>query len=456
MSEHSILRPAGHLPRKADSRPEQEGTPILVEDDKLSNLSNLLRTLGAVIIIAAASIFLIQNWGHGNDIQRYLMLLAFSGVLSAAGFFCGLRLHESKGARTLLGLAVAVVPIHFAVLGGLLYSQFPWDGLSVILPEFATWVAPSKASALATVGISIALLAPMVYLSLLSLGRTKARELSMVFFGLNLALLLPVRNPDWTALLVALGGLLIAYVELRIFCRETSLQTFEGRFLRLMNVVPLALLTVRGLKFYVFSDLLAAAILGSVALLAFTLGPQLSRVERSQKLMQFASVIPAGLSWSILAANLVDLLNLHSHWVIPFATLPFSGLLLMISLGSVGDGTGFRRAAAVVALLGVSTHLLVCPGLASSLICLSIGVACLIYGCLVQQKTIFFSGLACIVLGLGYHFKYAIRLYSISNWGSLAMAGVVIIILASLIERHYQTLLNKAAGLRRQMKGWDY
>lgn len=280
--------------------------------------------------------------------------------------------------------------------------------------------------------------------------------MSIVFFGLNLALLLPIRNPDWTAILVGLGGILIAFVEIRIFSHESSLQTFEGRFLRLMNAVPLALLTVRGLKFYVFSDLLVASILGCMALLAFTLGPQLSRVERSQKMMQYASAVPAGLSWCILAANLVDLFNLHSHWVIPFATLPFSGLLLAVSLISIGNGTGYRRAAAVVALFGVSTHLLVCPGLASSLICLIIGVACLVYGCLIQQKTIFFSGMVCIVLGIGYHFKYAIRLYSISNWGSLAITGVVIIILASLIERHYQSLLNKANSFRRQIKGWEY
>ena len=111
--------------------------------DQATLLPKMLRALGAIIITACASIFLFQKWGLGNDIQRYFFLLGFTIVLTAGGFFCGLKLNESKGARTLLSLTIAIAPVNFVVLGGLLYSQFAIGGGLHFLPSFATWVAVS-------------------------------------------------------------------------------------------------------------------------------------------------------------------------------------------------------------------------------------------------------------------------------------------------------------------------
>ena len=61
-----------------------------------ATLSEALRILGAGVLLASMSVFLLQGWSEGNDIRRYLLLLAQTGLLGAAGFaFVPLRGDES-------------------------------------------------------------------------------------------------------------------------------------------------------------------------------------------------------------------------------------------------------------------------------------------------------------------------------------------------------------------------
>jgi len=41
-----------------------------------ATLSEALCVLGAAVILASMSVFLLQGWNEGNDISRYLLLLA--------------------------------------------------------------------------------------------------------------------------------------------------------------------------------------------------------------------------------------------------------------------------------------------------------------------------------------------------------------------------------------------
>ncbi len=75
---------------------------------KMQGLSRLLRIVGATVLMAAASVFLFQQWGAGNDVARYASLAGMTLLISIAGFLCGSRLGESKSARTLLGLVLSV------------------------------------------------------------------------------------------------------------------------------------------------------------------------------------------------------------------------------------------------------------------------------------------------------------------------------------------------------------
>ena len=105
----------------------------------LDALTRALRIAGAALVVASASTFMLQHWGAGNDLIRYAMLVGQALLLAAAAYFVGLTLREGRSARTFLALVLATIPVSFAVLGGLVYSQFHVEGMAV-LPSYATWI----------------------------------------------------------------------------------------------------------------------------------------------------------------------------------------------------------------------------------------------------------------------------------------------------------------------------
>ncbi len=418
-------------------------------------LPKLLRIIGAGIIFSCASIFLFQRWGGGNDIQRYLLLLAFTTALTAGGFFCGLKLKESKGARTLLGLTLAVTPVNFAVLGGLVYSQFAIGGVNASMPTFATWMAPSPGAAIAIAAAGSLALAPLCYISFLTMGRNRARSLTVCYFLSNLTLLVPTRQPDPVGILMIISVIGVLFCERHCFRNETSLKTTEGRFARAMPWVPALLLIGRTGYFYYPSELFTGCIFAATALFGFTILPTITEQVHIKKTMQVISSGFAIASWICFANVIFKAMSLNNHWTIPLCTLPSAALLLTLSFFAVGDGAGYRRSGAIIALAGVSANLCFFPGLLASFICLLTAVLVLVYGYIVEQKAIFFSGIVGVAVGLGYHLKYALSFYSLTNWSSLAITGIAIIILASVIERNPNQIIDKAHAFRKRIQGWN-
>lgn len=418
-------------------------------------LPRFLRFLGAGIVVTCASIFLFQRWGVGSDIQRYLLLLAFTFVLTAGGFFCGLKLMEGKGARTLLGLTLAVTPVNFAVLGGLLYSQFAMGGVSSNMPKFATWIAPTPGAAIMTAVAGAVVLAPLCYISFLTMGRNRAKSLSTCFFLSNMVLLVPTRQPDPVGVLMVLTIIGLTWCETRYFRCEATLQTLEGRLARGLMWVPPLLLIGRTGYFYYPSELFSACILAAAAVFGFVFLPSLTKQMHVKKILQGMGVISAIASWLCFADVISKTFSLEMHWTLPLCTLPTAAMLIVISFYSLGGGTAYRRNAALIALGGVTANLFLFPGLFTSFVCLLTAGLILVYGYVDEQKIIFFSGIAGVIVSLGYHLKLALSFYSLVNWGSMAMTGVAIIILASFIERQQGQLREKAQVFRKRLQGWS-
>jgi len=418
-------------------------------------ISKILRSIGAIIIVVSASTFLFQHWTPGSDLQRFLLLLGFTSVLSIGGLFCGIKLKESKGARTLLGLTLAVTPVNFAIMGALLFSQFSFDGAFNALPGYATWIAASPGMAvLATLG-GIAVLAPLAHFSFLTLGHNRAKLLSTTFLISNLVLLVPTRQPNIIAGLLLLLIAVLTCNELRSFRQETTLNTFEGRLSRGLLWLPALILVGRGCYFYPPSQLLISAILSASALLSFFLFPQLTSNKTWRQGLQACGAVFASAAWINLAELLSHSWHIDDHWALPLISLPIAMMLTKLSRYTVGIGRNYRSAAAIVAILGATANLLILPGLLTAILCLTIAIGILIYGYLVEQKVIFFSGAIGTLLGIGYHLKSAINHFSLTGWSSLMIIGVLSIIGASLLEGNNGRLREKTMQIRNTLKGWE-
>ena len=196
-------------------------------------LTRALRIAGAALVVASASTFMLQHWQGGNDLGRYAMLVGQSLLLAAAAYFVGLSLREGRSARTFLALVLATMPVSFAVLGGLVYSQFHLEAAQT-LPSYATWIAPNPQSAVLAVVATLIVLVPLAAVSFVALARKEARALSVAFFAANLLVIVPVRQPLVVVLLAGAALIALLRLELTRFGASAQLDTVEGKLARVM------------------------------------------------------------------------------------------------------------------------------------------------------------------------------------------------------------------------------
>lgn len=412
-------------------------------------LSGILRAIGAGILLSSASAFLFQGWATGNDLARYAALFGLTAVLAAAALVCGVAIREGKAARTLLAVALAMVPVHAAVLGALLYSRFAWDStIGGRVPAFGVWVAPSDPAALLVAAGGLTLLLPIVYLAARALVPPLAVRLAAAVAAVNLPLLLPVRDPDATALMVAASTAALLGLELRWTPREPSLRTFEGRLVRLLLAVPALIALGRAHLYDPTPALLHGIALLCLAATMFALARRLSESEAIVDAVELVTLAPAAMGWYLVTTHLPGGPTLL--WL----TLPPAAVLLGLSTWSARGGRNYRRIAAGVAVTGAAGHQLLDPGVGASLICLGVGIAAFGYGFYVRQKLILAAGLAGGALGLVHQVRYALEIFDWSRWGSLAVVGLSTVLAAALLERYQEQALSWAAGVGRRIHSW--
>jgi hypothetical protein len=138
-------------------------------------------------------------------------------------------------------------------------------------------------------------------------------------------------------------------------------------------------------------------------------------------------------------------------------SLLYAGAVTGLSLlaGEASWGARFRRSAACVAVGGTGLNLVFFPGAFASIACLVASIATLSYGFLTERKAIFVAGAGGVLFASAHHLRDALSVYAFSHWGSLAILGVIVILAASLLERHWALLVAHAMAFRRRFAGWE-
>jgi len=147
------------------------------------------------------SLFLLNGWSDGNDIQRYLKLLGQTGLLTAAGLILSFALKENKGARIFFGLSLISVVANFMILGALTYSMFQLDGSLMQYPSMVTWKAVNASTFWPIFGVAVTLLSVLTRFSFSVFARNISGPLSISFLLLCSLLLVPVRSSIIASLL---------------------------------------------------------------------------------------------------------------------------------------------------------------------------------------------------------------------------------------------------------------
>jgi hypothetical protein len=427
--------------------PEPKPAPVSTFDPDA--LTRALRIAGAILVVASASTFMLQHWQQsGNDLIRYAMLVGQSLMLAAAAYFVGLTMREGRSARTFLALVLATIPVSFAVLGGLVYSQFHLETVAV-LPHYATWIAPSKTSALLAVAGSLVVLLPLGVVSFVALARKQAKALSLVFFAANLLVLVPVREP---LVIVAVTGVLLLgllRLELTRFSGTAQLDTIEGKLARAMPFVPPVIMLGRVLHLYHAGTSFVG---GLMLIVAAALWLVIGRVQNTGKrdLGAWLASALGVLGWSLCWSELGD--RLHSAPLIALSLgLPAATLVALGSLRAVRSQSALVGLSTILGLGTVLTACLFELDTVAGLCCIVLGVGVAVWGASVKALLRTVSGSLVALFGLCVQVWLAVQHDNVLRWASLSVVGVLLIVGSAYVERNRAKLLRfwQEASARR-------
>ena len=401
-----------------------------------ATLSEALRILGATVILASMSVFLLQGWNEGNDISRYLLLLAQTGLLAAAGFAMSHGLKEAKGARIFFGLALVSIPANFTILGALLYSVFQWDGGLSSYPGYATWQIENIASTGFTLGGAMFVLVPVTLFCFAIMARHSTKALSLHFLLLNALLLLPIRS-SLAAGTIALLGIMYALIMVGKMTRnDRSLKTGEGKFALVTLFIPLGIILFRSMYFYKVDSLMVAM----VSLALFLAARQVSLFpDRSARLASFLEMLslPFAMVAALALTDAVAPYLVNGLDVTLFA-VAYSTLALDVLRRTASNflrksiGVSISLAVAVSFTLSVAND----PTALTALLALVAGVMLILWGAAGRKPIAMFCGLVTSAAGVIFGFDDIVQLIIRSSWIDLAIFGATAVALGSVVDRH--------------------
>jgi len=408
--------------------PVKQRTPI----DEAA-LTRMLRVSGAVLLVASASTFMLQHWGEGNDLGRYALLVGHSVLLALAAYFCGLRVNESRGARTFLALILAIVPTTFAVLGGLVYSRFHWEPIAA-LPNYARWVAPTDAAALLAVLGTLVVLVPLGAIAFATLARKETTALTLAFFAQNLALLVPLRKPDTMVVVFGISMAVLTELELRRFRRIAELSTLEGRLSRASLFIAPLLLAGRAIHLYDPSRLFVGGVFLTAAYVAYAHAARLTcSATRDAAALGSAALGVTG--WLFCYSEIVAHLSSNAASVVLLG-LPIAGVVMLASRRATLLQSPLMAVGGTIALLTAVVAPLVELSTSAALGCIVTGVAVLAWGAARRSLVYTLAGAAVGIVGVGLQVSLAVQADDFVRWGSLMLGGVLLIVGASLADRY--------------------
>ena len=441
MSNSSVF--AFDMWEEEESSPHTPNTPLQLEEETeqtifdtikgMTSFASLLRIGGAMIVLAAMSAFLMQDWAAGNDISRYTMLLSQTLLLAMGGFGLSYLMKENKGARVFFGLGLVSITVNMATLGALIFSMTQWGSTLVSYPGFAKWQAMDVGATLLSLGATLAVSLPVAWFSYKVLARHSAKLLvGLGLFG-NLLLLLPVRESVFVGALAIVAILVPLYFIRQRMQHDNSLRTAEGWFAIATIFVPAAIIIFRSLWLYPVDEMLTIALAGTTFAALRFCTVQMEKASLMQTVSHWIS-IAAALMIAVPVASLTESLISEGAAFSAFGTV-FALLALDIAQRSERP-KAFVVMAALVAGISFTFPVIIGASALSPILCVLAGVASIVIGREYSSRAAMVIGGLTVLAGAAQQMVDAVDLINFSSWITLAITGASIIVAASIIERH--------------------
>ncbi len=420
----------------------------------LKYLPTLLRSFGAIAVLVSLYTFLARGWEGSSDLIRYSMLLGHTGLLTVIALASGHFLKEGKGARILMMLSLISAVVNFAILGAFIFSSS--TGISnIAFPSYAAWTVGSMQTAILTTGLAMIVLLPVVWFGFHTLARGMSGRMTLLFLFSNLSLLLPLRDP----ILVTIMAIALGIFNL-LFTAQTSRQrievkTFEGRFTILMQFLPIAVLLGRNIWLYA-PDI---SLYTGICFMSFIILRQSSLLMNAEStlrgLLELSSVSLAVLA-GILFSNTMIISGMSDSIALIIATIIAAGMCYEISMRANYRANLYRAIAVGIVTTGIITNLWIYGGLFASILTLAAGIGSIVLSYVLQQRTMFLGGILMIIAGLIDQSLHFFQFFDFGYWVTLAITGVVAIVLGSYLESRGKIIKQKFITLKHTYSEWTY
>lgn len=420
----------------------------------MKKLPDLLRILGTGALLIAMYSFLIKGWDNGNDTFRYLLMLGHTGLLAAIGLASGHWLKESKGARLLLTLALVSVPANFAILGAFIFSQASGVDLSQY-PNYIAWSVDSMQTALLTSGGALFILFPVTLLGFTVLARSMSKRLTLLFLLSNAILLLPVRDPIMVGLMVLALTVMTIILARKSSQQHIAAKTQEGITALGLQALPLAILMGRTLWLYSADMFLLTVMTITTYIVLRQASMFFNNESRLKKMLDALSLIPAIITAPFLATTLTDTNWSIDALVLPIATIASAIMIYDIAQRNDKSATTYRWIAALMVVMSMGINMVFHSGVIAAISCITAGIGLLTLGYMNKQRSFFINGFILIMISIAQQLYELVHHFNLGSWASMAVMGVIAIVVASIIEAKGHYLYQHFSNWKNSFKQWE-
>lgn len=426
-----------HEPRL--TTPADPNPGLLEQFKQLCTITQLMRMFGACAVIVSMSLFMLKGWSDGNDLSRYLKLLAQTGLLTSVGLALTFIVKETKGARVFFGLTLFSVVANFTILGALTYSMTQWDGALIDYPSMMKWVVIDPLTFTPVFFGAIALLAMVTRFSFAIFARRIAGPLTIGFLLCCSILLIPVRSSLAVCLIASASVLGALWLIKRFTSVANFVLTRESKAALGLLLLPPVIMLIRALSLYQIDAVMVSCLAGLVYLALRLWIRQLESPSTLSKTVQIAQYV-VSLTFS---AALIELIPSAGFALESLAFVVVFYLLVYDQIKISHD------ASANAWVLNISVFLLVFGCLWAALIhyallpkftslLAAVGGFALIYTTherVAMNQIASLSAKAGLIGSTGLLAVRIMDVVNLSNWMLIGLLGVTLIIAASLYER---------------------
>jgi hypothetical protein len=401
-------------------------------------LASFLRTIGALTVIGAMSSFLLADWEFGNDMQRFYLMLAQTGLLTAGGFGMSFLLKENKGARVFFSLGLLSITANMATLGALIFSIYPIGNMGDY-SSAARWIADPAQLSLA-IAAGIAAMVPVIVFGHMILARRSVKMLAILGIMTNLLILIPVRESLFVGVIAMIATIVPLYFIKKRMKEDSSLKTVEGGLAIATIFAPVVIILSRTLAFYEL-DMALSLMLTVIAYAGLRTASQLLEGEGYVKsIIGYASVAVA----VCMAYNVGNLVNANALKEVAYMAsgLVFFAITRDIITRHTAQADSLKTIAALaVAICFISAN-------ASSYLIISLisglaGVGLVYLGFKERERSTALAGTAIAASALVKQIYLIATFAVLPIWAWLAVVGISALVISSIIERHGEKIKYK-------------